>query len=488
VLNTFDYSPFGVLLEERNHTAQVYVYAINTNFNTGDVQGWSELGSGSDLNNVSSTLEVSKQGGGPVGAVQSFDAIEGEEYEFSAFVDKGSCNPSSSIEIRIKDDAGNIVASFNLPSGSNSFSTSFTASTSGTYSVEFERVGNNSSCEFYVDDIFVRNKVPYNEYRYGFNGMERDDEVKGSGNNYTTEFRQYDSRLGRWLSIDPLLKSFESPYAAYSNSPVYLADPNGADTTVSTSTAQKTVDKYGKQYFEKKKRNGDVKQKKNKDYVQGFSDMINDFENDKDAEVIFTDNYEDIKDLAPEGLFDDGGVGSVFSDGNGKYYVFFNDKELNKGSHTGYPSGVLEETFHMHDILYTNNGEFVMQGGKSFVAQWEAYDEARAKIWVVSNLSKKQLKISVTIYDENRNPKVSTGYSQYTTGGYIYTAVISMREKGMTSEDIEKEIVSFLVHGITKLPHKTDAAAAEAGGYSPKTPYTLGGHYSDFSDKNLIVE
>jgi len=33
-------------------------------------------------------------------------------------------------------------------------------------------------------------------YRYAFNGMEKDDEVKGSGNSYTTEFRQYDSRLG----------------------------------------------------------------------------------------------------------------------------------------------------------------------------------------------------------------------------------------------------------------------------------------------------
>jgi RHS repeat-associated protein len=41
-------------------------------------------------------------------------------------------------------------------------------------------------------------------YRYAYNGMERDNEVSGNGNSYTTEFRQYDPRLGRWKSLDPL--------------------------------------------------------------------------------------------------------------------------------------------------------------------------------------------------------------------------------------------------------------------------------------------
>ncbi|HLW30441.1 MAG TPA: RHS repeat-associated core domain-containing protein, partial [Brumimicrobium sp.] len=67
-------------------------------------------------------------------------------------------------------------------------------------------------------------------YRYGFNGMERDDMVKGAGNSYTTEFRQYDPRVGRWLSIDPLFKNFpwQSPYVAYDNNPIVNNDPKGA--------------------------------------------------------------------------------------------------------------------------------------------------------------------------------------------------------------------------------------------------------------------
>ena|GEM_PF-3015321 len=67
------------------------------------------------------------------------------------------------------------------------------------------------------------------DYRYGYNGMEKDPELKGEGNSYTTEFRQYDPRLGRWMSLDPLMMQFPdlSPYVAFDNNPVYYTDPYG---------------------------------------------------------------------------------------------------------------------------------------------------------------------------------------------------------------------------------------------------------------------
>jgi RHS repeat-associated protein len=68
------------------------------------------------------------------------------------------------------------------------------------------------------------------EYRYGFNGMEKDDEVKGEGNSYTTHFRQYDPRLNRFLSFDPVFKPHESPYALNGNNPIWLIDPLGSDS------------------------------------------------------------------------------------------------------------------------------------------------------------------------------------------------------------------------------------------------------------------
>lgn len=66
-------------------------------------------------------------------------------------------------------------------------------------------------------------------YSYGYNGVERDDEAKGAGNSYITMFRQYDPRLGRWLSIDPEVGSFVdlSPYSSMANSPIIIIDPNG---------------------------------------------------------------------------------------------------------------------------------------------------------------------------------------------------------------------------------------------------------------------
>jgi RHS repeat-associated protein len=67
-------------------------------------------------------------------------------------------------------------------------------------------------------------------YRYGFNGMEGDSEFKGQGNSYTTEFRQYDARLGRWLTVDPMMAMRVSfnPYNFGRNNPMLMIDPSGA--------------------------------------------------------------------------------------------------------------------------------------------------------------------------------------------------------------------------------------------------------------------
>jgi hypothetical protein len=38
-------------------------------------------------------------------------------------------------------------------------------------------------------------------YRFGFNGKEKDDEVKGEGNNLDFGARIYNSKFRRWLSL-----------------------------------------------------------------------------------------------------------------------------------------------------------------------------------------------------------------------------------------------------------------------------------------------
>lgn len=67
-------------------------------------------------------------------------------------------------------------------------------------------------------------------YRFGFNGMEKDDEMHGAtGTSYDFGARLYDTRVGRWLSIDPLAGQFPtvSPYLFAFNSPIYMIDEHG---------------------------------------------------------------------------------------------------------------------------------------------------------------------------------------------------------------------------------------------------------------------
>ncbi|MBF6657303.1 RHS repeat-associated core domain-containing protein [Flavobacterium columnare] len=66
-------------------------------------------------------------------------------------------------------------------------------------------------------------------YRYGFNGMEKDDELKGEGNSYDFGARMLDPRVGRWFAPDKLEGQYPS-YSTYNytlNNPIYFIDPNG---------------------------------------------------------------------------------------------------------------------------------------------------------------------------------------------------------------------------------------------------------------------
>lgn len=57
-------------------------------------------------------------------------------------------------------------------------------------------------------------------YRFGFQGQEKDDEISGStGSHINYKYRIHDTRIGRFLSIDPLTKDYphNSPYAFSEN-------------------------------------------------------------------------------------------------------------------------------------------------------------------------------------------------------------------------------------------------------------------------------
>ncbi|AEV97055.1 hypothetical protein A4D02_18200 [Niastella koreensis] len=72
------------------------------------------------------------------------------------------------------------------------------------------------------------------KYRYGFNGKENDNEVKGEGNQQDYGMRVYDPRLGKFLSVDPLTNSypFYTPYQFSGNMPITAVDLDGSEAKV----------------------------------------------------------------------------------------------------------------------------------------------------------------------------------------------------------------------------------------------------------------
>jgi RHS repeat-associated protein len=68
-------------------------------------------------------------------------------------------------------------------------------------------------------------------YRYGFNGKENDNEVKGEGNQQDYGMRIYDPRLVRFLSTDPLTAKYPelTPYQFASNRPIDGVDLDGTE-------------------------------------------------------------------------------------------------------------------------------------------------------------------------------------------------------------------------------------------------------------------
>ena len=83
-------------------------------------------------------------------------------------------------------------------------------------------------------------------YLFGFNGKENDNEVKGSGNQQDYGLRIYDTRLGRFLSVDPLAKDYPwyTPYQFAGNKPIQFIDLDGAEEAAPMKNSEPTMNGY----------------------------------------------------------------------------------------------------------------------------------------------------------------------------------------------------------------------------------------------------
>jgi len=123
------------------------------------------------------------------------------------------------------------------------------------------------------------------EYRYSYQGSEKDDEIKGEGNSYTTHYRLLDPRVGRWLTRDPKSTAFESSYVSMRNNPILFNDVLG-DTIrgVSKTSANRLVNEIknsfsGNQIKKLFKLNSDgqtLSSIKKKDFIKAISSLSKD--------------------------------------------------------------------------------------------------------------------------------------------------------------------------------------------------------------------
>ena len=94
----------------------------------------------------------------------------------------------------------------------------------------------------------TRSFVAGSDYKYGFNGKESDDETYGDGNVYDYGFRIYNPRLGKFLSVDPLTRTYAmlTPYQFASNSPIMAIDIDGLEGEISIAGQGNEASNYGK--------------------------------------------------------------------------------------------------------------------------------------------------------------------------------------------------------------------------------------------------
>jgi len=108
---------------------------------------------------------------------------------------------------------------------------------------KIQHTTDNTTVDYYLADVINANdyysfgmQMPgraytvgsANQYRYGFNGKEDDNEVKGPGDQIDFGSRVYDPRVAKWLSVDFLSHKYPSwsPYTYSLNSPLWMTDPD----------------------------------------------------------------------------------------------------------------------------------------------------------------------------------------------------------------------------------------------------------------------
>ncbi|MGQ3012065.1 MAG: hypothetical protein ACT6QS_00010 [Flavobacteriales bacterium] len=268
IRNTYDYYPFGMLMDERcaEKRDSVWVEETDTlaftNFQSPNI-----VMSGSTIQTVdgwghypSSSLSVVSSGGSQMLQVTSSDATHGTQRDFAV-------TPGQTYTLSMNVDVGTAVSvniivwqyvttsslSLMLPVPYLNMASNGTFTVTITPSMPNIRIqmrnGTTGTKTFRLDNIFLRttNEVLATDltsgYRYGYQGQERDDEMKGAGNSLNYEYRMHDPRIGRFFAVDPLTAKypFYSPYAFSGNRVIDALELEGLEPALYHSQADPNV-------------------------------------------------------------------------------------------------------------------------------------------------------------------------------------------------------------------------------------------------------
>jgi RHS repeat-associated protein len=243
--------------------------------------------------------------------------------------------------------------------------------------------------------------------------MEKDDEVKGEGNSYTTHFRQFDPRVGRWFSLDPVYKNNASNYSSMSNNPITRVDPRGDDDY---------YNEKGKFLYRDTKTSNEIRLMKQKDYdrihglyakqmwdnSKSYKGLLEELDNNSkiventitgsEIKKLWKDSRMDVplkferKDIYSKGAFDDKSVPRrkeasamiVLDIKEGKIKLILNDTKNNNAntSYMGYlervdKEGNTTQYGHLTDVVYYNGNRNLIVLGNIHVHPFtkkEAYE------------------------------------------------------------------------------------------------------------------
>lgn len=268
----------AVITDRKVTNSNYSTNAYNFDFTSTGQTSWN----GSGCGGMSFTLDAGRMRFYPGGACimtafKDFVVTPGRSYNVDFDLDRtGIANFTAEIYTAATlSGTGTLITTLTATNGRLSYT--LTPAAGQNFIRVYFKKNSGENASFYIDNLQIRTVAspyaavvimksdyyPYgmqmpgrhtndDKYRYGYNGMEKDAEMHGEGNSYSTEFRQYDPRLGRWLSLDPLMMKYPnmSPYVAFNDNPVYFTDPLGLEggPPANPSNGEVYTDKNGQQF------------------------------------------------------------------------------------------------------------------------------------------------------------------------------------------------------------------------------------------------